>query len=230
MTNLAIIIVAFIGTPALAADMAVKAPAPMPAHVYIWTGWYAGVNAGASFGNAKTDFNVAPVTEAIPSVAETWSIPGLAGSDTEYPAGFIGGGQVGYNWRFSPIIVLGLEADFEGSTERDTANLTNLFSATVPVFVNGVQVTTTPVTGTAIVSYAAKIDWFGTVRGRIGYVWGNENVMSYVTGGLAYGKVALQGTSAVSGLTNGVAPFAVAERSIILTLIPAGRWATAQRA
>jgi opacity protein-like surface antigen len=58
----AIAAIALIGTPAFAADMPVKAPyAPAPA-VYNWTGWYVGVNAGASFGNVKTDFNVAPVT------------------------------------------------------------------------------------------------------------------------------------------------------------------------
>jgi len=43
MKKLATVIAAIelIGTPAFAADMAVKAPAPMPAPVYNWTGWYA---------------------------------------------------------------------------------------------------------------------------------------------------------------------------------------------
>ena len=34
-----------------------RPPPPAPAPVYNWTGWYVGVNAGASFGSAKTDFN-----------------------------------------------------------------------------------------------------------------------------------------------------------------------------
>jgi outer membrane immunogenic protein len=50
-----------------------------------------------------------------------------------------------------------------------------------------------------ITDYSAKIEWFGTVRGRIGYLWGNGNVLTYVTGGLAYGKVDVGGTSTVSG-------------------------------
>jgi outer membrane immunogenic protein len=53
---IAIAAIALIGTAAFA-----QAPPPAPAPVYNWTGWYVGVNAGASFGNVKTDFN-APVT------------------------------------------------------------------------------------------------------------------------------------------------------------------------
>ena len=43
----AIAAIALIGTPAFAADMAVKAPppAPAPAPVCIWCGYYVGVNA-----------------------------------------------------------------------------------------------------------------------------------------------------------------------------------------
>jgi outer membrane immunogenic protein len=59
---IAIAAIALVGTPAFAADMAVKAPPPPPpAPVYNWTGWYAGVNLGASFGRVKTDINGAPV-------------------------------------------------------------------------------------------------------------------------------------------------------------------------
>jgi outer membrane immunogenic protein len=66
MNKLAIAIAAItsIATSAFAADMAIKAPAPMPAPVYNWTGWYAGVNAGASFGNVKTDINDATTVAA----------------------------------------------------------------------------------------------------------------------------------------------------------------------
>jgi len=186
-----------IGTPAFAADMAVKAPPTAPAPVYNWTGWYVGVNAGASFGNVKTDFNVAPVRVAtnIPGLG-TFNTPGFAGSSTEYPDGFMGGGQIGYNYQLSPIWVVGLEADFQGALEKDHNTLTDNFSisgAIAPVVVNG----------TVVRDYQTKIDWFGTVRLRAGYVWGNGDVFSYVTGGLAYGKVDLEGTSTVSGTVSG---------------------------
>ena len=65
-------------------------------------------------------------------------------------------------------------------------------------------------TGTAVTDYTTKIDWFGTVRGRIGYVWGNGDVLTYVTGGLAYGKVGLEGTTTVGGTVNAV-PFSVSQ-------------------
>jgi outer membrane immunogenic protein len=106
-------------------------------------------------------------------------------------ASFIGGGQIGYNWQFSPMWVVGLEADFQGAVERDHDTLTNDFSGLAGP---------ASVTGSTVLDYQTKIDWFGTVRGRIGYVWGNGEVLTYVTGGLAYGKVDLEGTSTASGI------------------------------
>jgi outer membrane immunogenic protein len=199
---------------AFAADTAVKAPpSPPPAPVYNWTGWYVGGNLGASFGSVKTDFNVSPVTSA--GTTNSVTPPGLGFSDQVYPSGFIGGGQIGYNWQYSPLIVVGLEADFQGADEKDSATLNNSFSATVPV----ISITTglpvgapIPVTGAAVTNYTTQIDWFGTVRARIGYLWGDGQVFSYVTGGLAYGEVKINGTNIFSGLVPGTGPlFSVAQ-------------------
>jgi outer membrane immunogenic protein len=193
---------------AVAADMPVKAPsAPPPAPVYNWTGWYVGVNAGASMGEAKTNLNASPVfatsnfgPPGVPfQVTSGFGIP----NDKEYPDGFIGGGQIGYNWQYSPLIVVGLEADFQGSLEKAEANnFTNNVDFLTPVSEEtacgtGGGVFLTHCTATA--SYSTQIDWFGTVRARLGYVWGNGEVLSYVTGGLAYGEVKVNGTNAVSG-------------------------------
>jgi outer membrane immunogenic protein len=125
---------------------------------FIAGGWYVGGNLGAGFGHATTNFNAAPVGVT------------PAGSDTQYPSGFTGGGQIGYNWQYSPLIVVGLEADFQGAAESDSDNLSQPFHLGA-------------VTGTALTNYTTKIDWFGTVRGRIGYVWGNGQLLSYVIGG-----------------------------------------------
>jgi len=69
---------------------------------------------------------------------------------------------------------VGFEADIQVAVEKDGSTLTDPFSFTFATF---------PVTGAAVTDSQAKINWFGTVRGRIGYVWRNGAVMSYVTGG-----------------------------------------------
>jgi outer membrane immunogenic protein len=191
-----------LGTPAFAADMAVKAPPPAPAPVYGWTGWYVGGNLGASFGRANTDFNGAPLFGETLSGPVPFT-PGFAGSDTVYPSGFMGGGQIGYNWQYSPLIVVGLEADIQGALERETDNLSpqNFFFQSNRAFGEG----------TAVTNYTTQIDWFGTVRARIGYVWGNGEVMSYVTAGLAYGEVKTNGTNTVSGAVAVITPFSLTD-------------------
>jgi len=154
-------------------------------------------------GNVKTDFGV-PVTvftsDTTPAFS-SFNTPG-AFSDRQYPDGFIGGGQIGYNWQYSPLIVVGLEADFQGAVEKDSGTLTGNFSGQETPPFSGL------VTGSASINYQTKIDWFGTVRGRIGYLFGDGTVMTYVTGGLAYGKVDLEATSTVSG-TVALVPFSI---------------------
>jgi opacity protein-like surface antigen len=54
------------------------------------------------------------------------------------------------------------------------------------------------VAGTTALEYTAKIEWFGTARLRAGYVFGDGTQLAYVTGGVAYGKVDVAGTSALS--------------------------------
>jgi outer membrane immunogenic protein len=63
-------------------------------------------------------------------------------------------------------------------------------------------------------NYTTQIDWFGTVRGRIGYLWGDGAVLTYVTGGLAYGEVKINGTNALNvgfGCCGGGATFTLNE-------------------
>src|SRR5262249_2143407 len=189
---IAIAVAGLIGTPAFAADVGVPPPAPAP--VYNWTGWYVGVNAGASFGNARTDFNVAPVFAVNGSVSDQLT-PGFFASDSNYPSGFIGGGQIGYNLQYSPLIVVGLEADIQGALERETDN--NVVLRNDFFFEEG-KVESIGVSPALVANYTTLIDWFGTVRARIGYVWGDGNVMSYLTGGLAYGEVKINGTTTLS--------------------------------
>jgi outer membrane immunogenic protein len=149
---------------AFAADMAIKAPPPLPAPVFSWTGWYVGVTAGYGFGNSDQSLTA----DAAEPVGPPDTHPAPSGL---HPSGFVGGGEVGYNNQAGSFLA-GLEADFSYSGSRQTA------AATGTPFIGGVLQTTV----------ATKLDWFGTVRGRIGVLPMN-NLLLYATGGFAYGDV-----------------------------------------
>lgn len=187
-----------------AADMPVKAPryAPTPPPALdSWTGFYIGGNVGYSWGNADTDFNAAPITVNIinnPPISSV-SLPGFVGSESVKPAGIIGGGQIGYNWQFASHWIAGVEADIQASGQKAGNDFSNPFSFNVRGGAGS-----SLVAGTAVTDYEAKISWFGTMRGRIGYAW--DRVMLYATGGLAYGEVQLGGTRTVTGTVLGLPP------------------------
>jgi len=161
----------------LPASMVTKAP-PAPPRPS-WTGFYSGVNVGGSWGHQRSSLDDA-MTDA-----RLLSNPlGLNG--------VIGGAQIGYNWQ--PINrpwVFGVEADIQGSGQRADGSF----------FVGGVTapgVVTAP--GDSI-TYQDKLDWFGTLRGRVGWSMGGQGrILPYVTGGLAYG----QGTISGGGTAGGV--------------------------
>jgi outer membrane immunogenic protein len=78
-------------------------------------------------------------------------------------SGVVGGGQIGYNWQINNVL-LGVEGDFNGT------GLKNSESAFVP--------------GVGTFTADAKLPWFATARGRLGWVQGPWLV--YVTGGAAW--------------------------------------------
>lgn len=84
-----------------------------------------------------------------------------AGPNLDNQEGGSVGGQIGYNWQVGEV-VFGVEADLQ------YADLTDDYS-----FLNGSRVRT-------------NLDYFGTVRARLGYAF--DMFLPYVTGGLAYGK------------------------------------------
>ena len=77
--------------------------------------------------------------------------------------GWFGGGQIGLNWQFHPNWLIGVEADLSGADIKGS-----LRSCTV--------------TGCALSE--SSNDWFGTVRGRLGVVYGPW--LFYGTGGVAW--------------------------------------------
>jgi len=175
--------------------------------VYEWTGFYIGLSAGGGFGLGGVNNNVTSAFCNIvfvgqgcdpgqASSAAAAAVPG--GLDKTHPSGFIGGGQIGYNYQMG-WFVWGVEADFSGAdisgSNSKTATATSL--DLIAIIVN-------TATGTA----NQKLDWLGTLRGRVGFVPFTP-LLVYATGGLAYGHVStdttLSDTVTVTGPT-GVCP------------------------
>jgi outer membrane immunogenic protein len=99
--------------------------------------------------------------------------------------GFVGGAQAGYNLQLGSI-VLGVEADIQYSD----LSASQSFTAAIP--------------GTTLAGFGgaeAELEYFGTVRARVGFAFGN--VMPYLTGGLIYGEVKGTASGAVTGTFNG---------------------------
>jgi outer membrane immunogenic protein len=165
---------AALSTSAFAADLArplpppvYKAPAMVPPPPCVWCGWYVGLNAGYAWGTYDTNtVSPGPPFSAPPANA-TYS---ASESPNVRSNGFTGGGQIGYNWQVSSLVV-GAESDFQYFGLRGTANTT----VTPP---GNVQVVSTT---------SVKSDWLFTARPRLGFTGGQWLV--YATGGLAVADI-----------------------------------------
>ena len=102
--------------PAMAADMPLKAPPPPPT----WTGLYWGVNAGW-IGSSQYDITNTGTDTGPLGLGTFLRIGAIPGSIPVSHSGFIGGGQIGYNWQLDPSWVWGVEADFQGTTTNGSA-------------------------------------------------------------------------------------------------------------
>ncbi|MDQ0391784.1 outer membrane protein [Labrys monachus] len=147
-------------TAAFAADLAPQAAEPIAPIVapFSWTGLYAGINGGYAFGTRRD----ANMTEALGGSPEnTFKYGSLS------QKGGFGGIQAGYNQQYGNF-VLGLEADIEGAAIDGKASRFNNHNGST-------------------VSTKDNVNWFGTVRPRIGYAF--DNILIYATGGVAFGGV-----------------------------------------
>jgi outer membrane immunogenic protein len=157
--------------PAVAAEMAPVPyyPAPPPPILWSWTGLYIGANLGwaGSSSNTLTNTGTDTGTGGLGAALGAGLFPG---SVSVSHSGFIGGGQIGYNWQLAPTWVAGIETDFDGLGNNTN---TNTFSNTTFV----------PMTAT----FSSGLDTLGTVRARLGWLW-TPALLAYATGGFAYGE------------------------------------------
>jgi outer membrane immunogenic protein len=165
--------------PAMAADLPVKAPPPVMAPLPTWTGFYLGLNGGYSWGRSSRELNFVTATGA--TIVPPGGVVTTGGTDLE---GGLFGGQIGYNWQTANW-VLGVETDIQWANQRGSRAFTGL----IPLAGGGA------LTGAVV---DQKLEWFGTFRGRGGFLVG-QSALLYVTGGLAYGS--LRTDIALAGLT-----------------------------
>lgn len=180
------VIVALFISPAMAADMPLKAPPLPPPPVYSWTGFYIGLNAGYTWSDANVYTNASNLqfcTGALVCVngaaTAQASALGATGVFPTNPRGFIGGGQIGYDRQFDSYVA-GIEADLQGIANGHSSPGNGVV---VPYNFSGA------INNVASFSSVTRgIDDLGTLRGRFGFLV-TPGLLVYGTGGLAYGRV-----------------------------------------
>ncbi|TPW00163.1 MAG: hypothetical protein USCAAHI_00387 [Beijerinckiaceae bacterium] len=126
--------------PVANADLGLAAAVAIPP-TYNWNGFYIGAHVGGAW-----DQRIFSQTPPAPGT--------LIESAAINSSGVFGGCQIGYNWKATPSILLGLEADVSGTSLTGNARTFN-FAGTGP-------------------GWNVKDDVFGTVRGRAGWVIGES--------------------------------------------------------
>ena len=176
---------------AAAADLPMKAPVykapPVIVDPWSWTGVYIGVNAGYSWGRSRTDVNYFNSVTGLPIAPPAGSITSV---DFNLNGG-VAGAQIGANWQ-SGIWVIGGEADIQWSGQKGSALFTCAATAIGGPCLPGLTFLPPGATGSTL-AFDQKLQWFGTVRARLG-VTPAPTVLLYVTGGLAYGEIKTDGT------------------------------------
>lgn len=177
MKNFLIVLaIAVSGATAVQAD-SVPTKAPVAAPYYSWTGFYAGLNLGGGWSRTSASYAANDPASAFVNTALNFT----ANGDRFNAAGISGGVQAGYNYQFDRRWVAGLEADFQGTSISGSS--------------------TTPYGAGSFNAIANNsIGYFGTFRGRLGYL-ATDRLMAYATAGLAYAQLN-NGTSLKS--TNGI--------------------------
>ena len=181
LKGIAIVALTAVGAVAAqAADLPTRKEAPAPVFVpppFTWTGFYIGLNAGGIWPSGSRNATLFDPSAGVDGGFLNAAFPGGLGSQS---AGFIGGGQAGYNWQ-TGAFVLGVETDFDGTTVSKSFNNVGVpfAGAGVPALLSGDFLN---------VNGKASLSWLGTTRARVGFVATPDNrLMIYATGGVAYG-------------------------------------------
>jgi outer membrane immunogenic protein len=155
---------------ASAADLApryTKAPPAVAPVVTNWTGFYVGVDGGWGWNvnsGAGAVFNPLGTVSGLGTAAPIGNV--------EKASGGFAGGAAGYNFQ-SGAFVWGLETDIQWSDIKGSVSVVD--PCCNPTF-----------TGSGVFTASQNLTWFGTTRGRIGWL-ASPNLLLFVTGGAFYG-------------------------------------------
>ncbi|MGA2224012.1 MAG: outer membrane protein [Syntrophobacteraceae bacterium] len=141
------------------------------AATYNWTGFYVGLNTGLSVDNSG--YTLSPSGEALTNPFFIPTNPLRTDSGNFDGAGFMFGGQLGYNYQ-AGCFVYGIETDFDVNGMNDANSVNRALAA--------------PLVKRIIHNVTDDVGYLGTLRGRFGYT-AADRLLIYGTGGLAYGNV-----------------------------------------
>jgi outer membrane immunogenic protein len=146
-----------------------------------WTGLYGGVSIGYGWGKGGVGLTG---DDPMGTVGAGNGVLGVALGDPSFAVnpysavdkskalnsqGMMGGAQIGYNLPLGALVA-GIEADVQlAGINGNTSSTGSIFFVTNRLDIN------------------QKLDWFGTVRGRLGYL-ASDKLLIFGTGGLAYGR------------------------------------------
>jgi len=156
--------------------MVLKGPIRSP---WTWAGFYLGGNIGYAWGKSNTD-------TAFGDVLSGGQL--FATNSSNQLDGAVGGAQAGYNFVAGNLLA-GIEADLNYSGQR--AGLTSTCPGGVcnPALVGVIADPSVQ----AISEQGQKLEWFATLRGRLGLTVTPDAIV-YATGGLAVGEIMTAGT------------------------------------
>jgi outer membrane immunogenic protein len=161
---------------ALAADMPLKAPPPLPP-ACVWCGFYIGGDVGGYWTNQSVTTTGFPAPGfGAPAIVGA-GIPGFGILPTAHDlnsSGALGGFHFGYNWQFANWLV-GLEGDWMALSHKVTSTATTFDTFGGP-----------RADGTMLL--ASNNEWLASARVRLGWVAGPW--MLYGTGGAAFTRTA----------------------------------------
>lgn len=187
-------VAALSASSALAADLpSRKAPVVPPASAPLWTGFYAGLNAGYGWGTNNNAGNLSGAGNFTGSYTSRGPVegvivgPALSGYAPNTQSGFIGGAQFGYNYQglMNSNLVIGFETDIQGTGMRGNGRSNGYATG-----IDGRGFAAAAAGGTVV---NGGLDYLGTARGRVGYLV-TPAMLLYGTAGLAYGGAYAQVT------------------------------------